>query len=170
MTLKYWPGQKRGKGEGESPLLTPGCRGDLWWLGIHTYLYCNIRTFLLYLEHMRDPRCRPLCPTDIGISQDCQSTFFFIEPLKTIALRFFSHQELPFNYFPSPNLILLCVNFPPADTFADKLTFLSSNRTLQEVNKIWETTLPCLYFSQITIMLNELLLIIHCSRIWFTFS
>lgn len=89
MTLKYWPGQKRGKGEGESPLLTPGCRGDLWWWGIHTYLYCNIRTFLLYLEHMGDPRCRPLCPTDIGISQDCQSTFFLIEPLKTIALLFF---------------------------------------------------------------------------------
>lgn len=88
MTLKYWPGQKRGKGEGESPLLTPGCRGDLWWWGIHTYLYCNIRTFLLYLEHMGDPRCRPLCPTDIGISQDCQSTFFLIEPLKTIALLF----------------------------------------------------------------------------------
>lgn len=58
----------------------------------------------------------------------------------------------------------------PADYFADKLTFLSSNRTLREVNKIWETTLPCLYFSQITMMLNELLLIIHGSRIWFTFS
>lgn len=124
---------------------------------------------------MGDPRCRPLCPTDIGISQDCQSTFFLIEPLKTIALLFFFfvvffHQEIPFNYFLSPKLILLCVKFPPADTFADELTFLSSNRTLREVNKIWETTLPCLYFSQITVMLNELLLIIHCSRIWFTFS
>lgn len=60
--------------------------------------------------------------------------------------------------------------FCPADIFADKLTFLSSNRTLREVNKVWETTLPCLHFSQITMMLNELLLIIHCSRIWFTFS
>lgn len=84
---------------------------------------------------------------------------------------FFLHQELPFNcYFPSPRFILLCVRFAPAAISADKLTFLSSTRTLREVNKIWETTLACVYLSQITVMLNELLLIIHCSRIWFTFS
>jgi len=78
------------------------------------------------------------------------------------------HQELPFNYFPSPKLVLLCVRFPLADIFADKLTFLSSNRTLREVNKSWETTLPCLYLSQITVMLNEVFSIIHCSRICLT--
>lgn len=133
----------------------------------HTYI------FTLCVEHVCDPRCRPLCPTDIGISQGCQSTFFFIKPFKPKALQFiffFLHQELPFNYFISPKLILLCVRFPPADIFADKLTFLSSNGTLKEVSKIWETTLPCLYSSQSTVMLNELLLIIHCGRIWFTFS
>lgn len=135
---------------------------------LYTYLYRHI--FTMCIEHLRDPGCRPLCSTDIGIPQDCQSTFFFIESLKTkeFFLIFFS-SGAPI-YFPSPKLILLSVRFPPADIFADKLTFLSSSRTLREVNKIWETTLPCLYLSQITVMLNELLLIIHCSRIWFTFS
>lgn len=133
---------------------------------LHTYM------FTFYIEHIRDPRRRPFCLTDVGVSQGCQRTFLFIEPLKTKALLLLSflHQELPFNYFPSSEPILLCVRFPPADIFADKHTFLSSNRTLREVSKIWETTLPCLYLGQSTVMLNELLVIIHCSRIWFTFS